>query len=286
MLVEHRVLRIEAGPPFSILDEVAHWIRHPWLSAVAEQITEFAAGLAVLPEPENDDEARTQAREIMAQLGAAGWFQPIAKQDFRACSLVREALAEASPLADAVFAIQALAATPILIGGNQDMQATWIAPTIAGEAMGGFAMTEAEAGSDVAAISTVAVPDGDAYILNGVKTLISNAGIADYYVLFASTDPDQGARGLSCFVVDADRPGLRFVGPLVMSAPHPLGEIELVDCRVPAACRLGEEGDGFKIGMATWPLRTDERLVRQSRRSRSAIPLVLMSGERTHRRRR
>ncbi len=220
-------------------------------AVVAAQITEFAAGLAAVPEPENDDAARTQAREIMAQLGAAGWFQPIAKQDFRACSLVREALAEASPLADAVFAIQALAATPILISGNEDMQASWIAPTIAGEAMGGFAMTEAEAGSDIAAISTVAVPDGDAYILNGAKTLISNAGIADYYVLFASTAPDQGARGLSCFVVDADCSGLRFVRPLVMSAPHPLGEIELVDCRVPAACRLGEEGDGFKIGMAT-----------------------------------
>ena len=220
-------------------------------TAVAEQITEFAAGLAALPEPENDDAARTQAREIMAQLGGAGWFQPIAKQDFRACSLVREGLAEASPLADAVFAMQALAATPILISGNEDMQASWIAPTIDGAAMGGFAMTEAEAGSDVGAISTVAVPDGDAYILNGTKTLISNAGIADYYVLFASTDPEQGARGLSCFVVDADSSGLRFVRPLVMSAPHPLGEIELVDCRVPAACRLGEEADGFKIGMAT-----------------------------------
>jgi acyl-CoA dehydrogenase len=117
--------------------------------------------------------------------------------------------------------------------------------------MASFAMTEAEAGSDVAAIATTAHPDGDGYVLNGAKTLISNAGIADFYVVFASTAPDRKSKGLSAFLVASDTPGLRFVRPLVLAAPHPLGEIALADCRVPAAYRLGGEGEGYALGLAT-----------------------------------
>ena len=122
---------------------------------------------------------------------------------------------------------------------------------MAGEAMGAFAMTEREAGSDVAAMGTVAVVEGvDHYLLNGGKTFISNAGVADFYVVFASTDPGAGTRGISCFVVPADADGLEFTGAQVMSAPHPLGEIRFDGCRVSAASMLGAPGTGFKTGMA------------------------------------
>ncbi len=112
-------------------------------------------------------------------------------------------------------------------------------------------MTEPEAGSDVASLATSARRDGESYVLNGQKTLISNAGIADFYTVFASTDASKGSKGISCFVIAADTPGLEFVRPLVMSAPHPLGDIAFVDCRVPRTAMLGAEGEGFKLGMAT-----------------------------------
>jgi acyl-CoA dehydrogenase len=150
-----------------------------------------------------------------------------------------------------VFALQGLGLVPILLSGNEAMVARWLAPTLAGEAMAAFAMTEPEAGSDVASMTTRARRDGDAYVLDGRKAFISNAGIADYYSVFASTDPAAGSRGISCFVVPADTPGLRFLGAQVLSSPHPLGEIAFEDCRVPAANRLGEEGRGFVLGLKT-----------------------------------
>ncbi|MYJ39043.1 MAG: acyl-CoA dehydrogenase, partial [Gemmatimonadetes bacterium] len=129
----------------------------------------------------------------------------------------------------------------------------WVARALAGEAVGAFAMTEWEAGSDVASMATAAVPEGDGaghYVLDGGKAFISNAGIADFYVVFASTDPGGGTRGISCFVVPADAPGLEFLGAQVMSAPHPLGEIRFLGCRVPAGTLLGEAGTGFRTGMS------------------------------------
>ena len=219
---------------------------------LAEEITSFAGReIAPLPEPVDDAACRVQAREILAALGRAGWFAPIGDQDLRACCLVREALADASPLADAVFALQGLGSTPITLAGGVALQERWLAPALKGQAMAAFAMTEPEAGSDVAAISTTAARAGGHYILNGTKTLISNAGIADFYTVFASTDRSKGHKGISCFVIPADTPGLRFVRPLILSAPHPLGEIEFADCRVPAASMLGQEGEGFKLGLAT-----------------------------------
>ncbi|MDX1396275.1 MAG: acyl-CoA dehydrogenase family protein [Gemmatimonadota bacterium] len=201
--------------------------------------------------PGDDDEARARARELCGLLGAGGWLDPIRDQDFRACCVLREEIAARSPLADAVFALQALGSTPIALAGSPELTAEWLEPAIRGEKIAAFAMTEPEAGSDVGAIATTAVRDGDSYVLDGTKTLISNAGIADFYVVFASTDPDAGTRGLSAFVVPADADGLSYVRPLVMSDPHPLGEIAFEGCRVPASHRLGEEGAGFRIGMST-----------------------------------
>jgi len=218
---------------------------------LASRAAEFAAReIAPLPVPPTDDAAREQARSILKSLGAARLLDPIEAQDTRGCCLLREALAAASPLADAVFALQALGATPLLLAGN-DEQKQWARKAVRGEAMGAFAVTEEEAGSDAASMQTQARREGDHYILNGTKTLISNAGVADFYILFASTDPAKGAKGVSAFVVPANAAGFQFVRAQVMSAPHPLGEIALSDCKLPVSARLGAEGEGFKIALGT-----------------------------------
>jgi acyl-CoA dehydrogenase len=222
----------------------------PHHGPLAERAAALAGEIAGRPEPADDAAARTEARALLGLLGAGGWLQPIFDLDLRACCLMREALGEASPLADAVFALQGLGTTPILLGGSPAQKERWLGPIARGEVMTAFAMTEPEAGSDVAAIASTARRDGAGYVLSGGKTLISNAGIADLYTVFASTDRARGAKGISCFLVPADAPGLRFVGPQVLSAPHPLGEIAFEDCRLPADALLGAEGRGYGIGLA------------------------------------
>ncbi|HXV86898.1 MAG TPA: acyl-CoA dehydrogenase family protein [Gemmatimonadales bacterium] len=212
----------------------------------------FAANqVAPLPAPHSDDDARAQARALAGQLGKGGWLRPIGERDLRACCLIRETLAAASPLADAVFALQALGATPLVLAGTEAQKRQWLDPTLSGHAVAAFAMTEPGAGSDVSAMTTRAEPDGAGYRLSGSKTLISNAGLADYYVVFASADPGSGSKGVGCFVVPADAPGLRFVGAQVLSAPHPLGDITLEDCPVSPQGVLAAPGDGLKLGFAT-----------------------------------
>jgi acyl-CoA dehydrogenase len=224
----------------------------PHHTRLAEQAGAFVrAKIAQRPEPVEDTDARREARALLGLLGAEGWLQPILDLDLRGCCLMREALGEASPLADAVFALQGLGTTPILLSGTQAQQDRWLGPIAQGKVMTAFAMTEPEAGSDVAGIATTARRDGSAYILNGTKTLISNAGIADLYTVFASTDRAKGPKGISCFLVPGDAPGVRLVGTQVMSAPHPLGEIAFEDCRVPADALLGTEGRGYGLGLAT-----------------------------------
>src|SRR6185369_10674481 len=204
----------DTAPIRAFLDE-----RH--LAFAAERGEWAARELVPRPAPEDDDACRTEARAVLALLGAAGWFEPIRDQDWRACCLAREALAAASPLADAVFALQGLGTLPILLAGSAELRDRWAADAIAGRAMAAFAMTEGEAGSDVAAIGTRARREGDHYVLDGVKTFISNAGIADFYTVFASTDRVAGSRGISCFLVPASCLGFRFIGPQKLSAPHP-----------------------------------------------------------------
>lgn len=229
--------------------------------ALAEEAERFAAErVAPLPAPADDAAARAQARELLAILGEGGWFgwaipEPYGgwrpEPDLRACCLVREALAAASPLADAVFALQALGSMPVTLAGSEEQRERWLPAVAAGRAMAAFAMTEPEAGSDVSSLATRARREGDGYVLDGAKTLISNAGIADVYAVFAATAPEVGTRGVTCFLVPAGTPGLRFAGAQVLSAPHPLGELAFAGCRVPAASRVGAENEGFKLGMRT-----------------------------------
>jgi acyl-CoA dehydrogenase len=136
------------------------------------------------------------------------------------------------------------------LGGSAAQKKRWLEPIGQGKLMTAFAMTEPGAGSDVAGIATTARQEGSAFVLDGTKTLISNAGIADLYVVFASTDRAKGSKGISCFLVPAEAPGLRFAGPQVMSAAHPLGEILFENCRVPADALLGAEGRGYGLGLA------------------------------------
>jgi len=220
--------------------------------ALAARVDDFATRqLAPVAEPKDDAAARHQARDFLTKLGAGGWLQPIRDQDWRACCIVREALAAASPLADAVFALQALGVVPMLLSAHEAMRKRWLEPAIQGRAMASFAMTEPEAGSDVASLGATAEPDGDGYFITGTKTFISNAGIADFYTVFATTDRAKKDKGIGCFVVAADTPGLRFVRPLLLSAPHPLGEIAFQKAKVPGNCRLDAAGEGFKLGLAT-----------------------------------
>ncbi len=229
---------------------------------VAEEVSAFARQqIAPLAEPPDDATGRVQAREILDRLGAGGWCQHavppagaldgVPTPDLRAGCLIREALAWASPLADDIFAIQCLASLPVSLAGTDDQKARYLPGVATGEIMPAFAMTEPGAGSDVAAIQTRAVRQGDGWQLDGEKTLISNAGLADVYVVFASTEPDAGHRGLSCFLVPAETPGLRFVGAQVMAAAHPLGTIAFEACRLPAEALLGTAGGGFRLGMKT-----------------------------------
>jgi len=229
------------------------------LRSLANGVRDFARDrVAPRRAPESDAAARSEARALLGLIGEAGWLRHAVPAEFggrhravslRALALIREALACASPLADAVFALQGLGAMPIILSQNEAMQRRWLPAVASGEAMAAFAMTEPEAGSDVSAVATTARRDGDHYVIDGWKWLISNAGIADYYCVFASTDRSRGRRGISCFVVAADTPGLQFLGPQVLSEPHPLGELAFDGCRVPVECRLGEEGTGFKLAM-------------------------------------
>jgi acyl-CoA dehydrogenase len=221
---------------------------HEWGAAVAAFVARDLVGRA---EAADDAEGRSEARTLLGLMGAEGVFEPIGARDLRRCCLSRELIAAASPLADAVWALQGLGITPLLLAGTEEQRVRWAEPALAGEVMSAFAITERDAGSDVAAMRTRAVRDGDEYVIDGNKWLISNAGIADYYVVFASTNPDAGSRGITAFLVPADVEGITFVGPQVMSAPHPLGELRFEGCRVPVENRIGDEGRGFMIAMAT-----------------------------------
>lgn len=206
---------------------------------------------------EEDADSSTQA--WVRALGDAGWLRACVPEaygglretlDVRTLCLAREMLADRSALADFAFAMQGLGSGAITFFGSEELKAEYLPAVAAGDAIAAFALSEREAGSDVAALATTARADGDAYVLDGEKTWISNAGIADFYVVFARTSPD-GARGLSAFVVDAYHPGVEVVDRIDTISPHPLGTLRFTNCRISKDRRLGDEGQGFKIAMAT-----------------------------------
>lgn len=175
-----------------------------------------------------------------------------ASLDVRALCLIRETLAYSSPLADAAFVMQGLGTYAISQAAPEHVRDFWLTRAAEGRAIAAFALTEPEAGSDVAALKTIARRDGDAYVIDGSKRFISNAGVADFYTVFARTGTQTGGRAeLSAFVVGAKMPGFRVIQQTAMISLHPIGEIEFKNCRVPAEDMVGAEGDGFILAMRT-----------------------------------
>ena len=171
--------------------------------------------------------------------------------DVRTLCIAREILAFRDGLADFAFAMQGLGTGSITLFGSDELKRKYLPPVRDGKAIAAFALSEPEAGSDVAALATTAKADGAHVRLDGEKTWISNGGIADHYVVFARTGEAPGARGLSAFVVDADTPGLTVAERIEVIAPHPLARLSFDGVRVPVANRLGKPGEGFKVAMAT-----------------------------------
>lgn len=222
---------------------------------------------------ERDD--RAACRDWVRRLGQAGWLHwcvPAAfggawsQLDSRALVILRETLAFYSPLADFAFAMQGLGSGAITLGGTPEQQARYLPAVAQGDKIAAFALSEPEAGSDVAAMKTIATPSSTergshqneaenpstmAWTLNGCKTWISNGDLADFYCLFAKTQPEAGARGITAFIVDAGTPGLRSDEHIHVMAPHPLATLRLNDCTLPDSQRLGAPEGGFKLAMQT-----------------------------------
>jgi acyl-CoA dehydrogenase len=200
-------------------------------------------------------------RGLVRQLGQAGWLKyAVGGTQYGACAdaidtrsicLIRETLAWHSGLSDFVFAMQGLGSGAITLFGTPEQKAKYLPRVVQGNAIAAFALSEADAGSDVAAMQCGARRDGDGYLLNGEKTWISNGGIADFYVVFARTGEAEGSRGITAFIVDSTTPGFSIGERIEIIAPHPLASLMFKNCLVADAQRLGEPGRGFKVAMAT-----------------------------------
>ena len=224
----------------------------------AEEISRWAdAKLHSLPHDDVDAACRARVRA----LGEAGFLKAVVPSsygglhpvlDVRTLCIAREVLSFRDGLADFAFAMQGLGTASVSLFGSDELKWKYLPPVRDGKAIAAFALSEPEAGSDVAALATIAKPDGGSHFrLDGEKTWISNGGIADHYVVFARTGEAPGARGLSAFMVDADTPGLTVAERIEVIAPHPLARLSFDGVRVPVANRLGKPGEGFKVAMAT-----------------------------------
>ena len=224
---------------------------------------DLAAQMATFVDEEIEERAIEEralddrSRDFVAALARAGLLQYAvcshgSHLDVRSLCLIREMLSYSSSLADLAFVMQGLGTHAISQAAPEHVRDFWLTRAAEGRAIAAFALTEPEAGSDVAAVKTTATRDGDTWIINGTKRFISNAGIADFYTVFARTGTQTGGRAeLSAFVVGARMPGFRVVEQTSLISPHPIGEIEFRDCRVPAEDMVGAEGDGFLLAMRT-----------------------------------
>lgn len=224
---------------------------------LARQLEDWAAVHVPQAHGTNVDE---ECRSLVRSLGEAGWLKhAVAGKphgasdaiDTRAICLIRETLARHSGLADFAFAMQGLGSGAISLQGTPEQREKYLAPVVRGEAIAAFALSEPQAGSDVAAMQCNAHVEGGHAVLNGEKTWISNGGIADFYVVFCRTGEAPGARGISAFIVDAGTPGFEIAERIDVIAPHPLARLRFTDCRVPLSQRVGEAGEGFKVAMRT-----------------------------------
>ncbi|WP_426390721.1 acyl-CoA dehydrogenase family protein [Variovorax sp. R-27] len=223
--------------------------------ALADGLLPWAAAQEV---DERDD--RAACRDWVQRLGTGGWLRycvpgtsggALERLDSRALVLLRETLAFHSPLADFAFAMQGLGSGAITLAGTPEQHANYLTAVAKGSKIAAFALSEPEAGSDVGAMAMRAEATADGWKLNGEKTWISNGGIADFYCVFAKTDPTGGTRGITAFIVDAATPGLDTSAHIDVMAPHPLATLRFENCIVPRSAQLGELNGGFKLAMRT-----------------------------------
>ncbi len=219
---------------------------------------ELADWVAQQQVDERDD--RAACREWVRLLGVAGWLRycvpaefggALPQLDSRALVILRETLAFHSPLADFAFAMQGLGSGAITLAGTPAQKQRYLGAVAQGKMLAAFALSETDAGSDAGAMATRAICSGAEVTIDGSKTWISNGGIADYYCVFAKTDPQAGTRGITAYIVDADTPGLDDSEHIEVMAPHPLATLKFAQCTIPASAQLGELNGGFKLAMRT-----------------------------------
>lgn len=222
----------------------------------AERLEEWCAANLPAGHGESIADVDATCRRLVNMLGNGGWLNPTAVDpadplplDVRTLCLTRETLARHDGLADFAFAMQGLGTGALSLFGSPEQQ-QWLTRTRAGEAISAFALSEPRSGSDVANMDMAATRDGGDYLINGEKTWISNGGIADIYTVFARTGEASGAKGISCFLVPANTPGLSVAERLETIAPHPLATLSFEDVRVPASAMIGRPGEGFRIAMS------------------------------------
>ncbi|MDA9411028.1 MULTISPECIES: acyl-CoA dehydrogenase family protein [unclassified Bradyrhizobium] len=248
------------------MSSVAKVIRRDWLDwpffeprhqAIGAKLDRFVQSGAL--DTIDHDDVDGACRSLVRAMGEAGLLDcavaapdgDAATIDSRSICLSRESLAYADGLADFAFAMQGLGSGAIALGGSVELRKQVLPKVRSGEWLAAFALSEKEAGSDVAAMSCTARTDGDNYVIDGEKTWISNGGIADVYTLFARTGEAPGARGISAFVVFPDDPGFGIAERIDVIAPHPLATLRFTNCRIPASRCLGAPGGGFKLAMQT-----------------------------------
>lgn len=238
---------------------------------LASRLSEWAAARLTGAPPEDRESVDAASRQLVRDLGRGGWTRHCTPQetaratgaahtgfDVRSLALIREILAGHDALADFAFAMQGLGSGAISIAGSPGLKASYLPRVVAGDVIAAFALSEPDAGSDVAALRCHATRTSDGYKLDGEKTWISNGGIADFYCVFARTsgpdvrpDGTTSAEGITAFVVDAGTPGLSISRRIDTISPHPLATLAFRDCNVALNQRLGAEGEGFKIAMRT-----------------------------------
>jgi acyl-CoA dehydrogenase len=223
---------------------------------LAQAIQDFVSR-EIEPDAGEEDDFDQRTRDYVAVLAEAGVLgyavaTPDTRLDVRTICLIRETLAYSSALADLAFVMQGLGTYAISQAAPEHVRDFWLSRAAEGKAIAAFALTEPDAGSDVSAIKTTARRDGETYVIDGSKRFISNAGIADFYTVFARTSTREDGRAqLSAFVVSSRMPGFSVTQRIPMLAPHPIGEIRFSQCRVPAEDMVGSEGDGFRLAMET-----------------------------------
>jgi acyl-CoA dehydrogenase len=225
---------------------------------LACELDEWAAG-ELDPEAHDEEAVDAACRELVRRLGAAGWLRYAVTApyggafdalDVRSLCIARETLARVSGLADFAFAMQGLGSGPISLFGSDSQKRRYLPPVAAGDRIAAFALSEPEAGSDVTAMRTTARKDGNGWVLDGTKTWISNAGIADQYVVFCRM-PDEGDRAFGAFIVEADASGFSVSQRIETIAPHPLGTLSFEACRVGTDALVGSPGKGLRVALGT-----------------------------------